>query len=57
MGAQSLHRAPLPIIKEEKAAKKRGEREKGEGKIKGDRSHKKRASRQEICKGRRREKR
>lgn len=57
MGAQSLHRAPLPIIKEEKAAKKRGEREKGEGKIKGERSHKKRASRQEICKGRRREKR
>lgn len=36
---------------------KREEREKGEGKRQGERSQRKRASRQEVCKGRRREKR
>lgn len=57
MGALSLHKAPMPGIKVRRVAKKRGESEKGEGKMEGERSQEKRASRQEIRNERRIEKR
>lgn len=57
VGALSLHKALVPRIKEKGAAKREREKEKSEGKVEGERSQKKRASRQEICKERRIEQR
>lgn len=47
LGAENLHKAPTPRVKEKRAAKGEKGREKGKGKIEGKRSQKRREEEEE----------
>lgn len=50
LGAEGLHKSLLPRVKEKRAAEREKGKQKGEGKIQGERSQRRRGAGEETCK-------